>query len=74
MSVPGSIIEIQGLDIQVSEKKIREFEFEIRSKTEVYENTIEALETSKKDLEIKKGELDTIVSSCPMHPCGAAHE
>ncbi len=55
-------IEIQGLDIQVSEKKIREFEFEIRSKTEVYENTIEALETSKKDLEIKKGELDTITA------------
>ena len=26
-------IEIQGLDIQVSEKKIREFEFEIQNKT-----------------------------------------
>src|SRR5690606_23165723 len=53
-------IEIQGLDIQVSEKKIREFEFEIKNKTEVYEGTQETLETAKKDLEIKKGELDTI--------------
>ncbi|HWK58972.1 MAG TPA: C4-type zinc ribbon domain-containing protein [Parapedobacter sp.] len=53
-------IEIQGLDIQVSEKKIREFEFEIKNKTEVYEGTLETLETAKKDLDVKKGELDTI--------------
>lgn len=55
-------IEIQGLDIQVSEKKIREFEFEIKNKTEVYENTLATHETAKKDLEIKRGELDTITS------------
>ena len=55
-------IEIQGLDIQVSEKKIKEFEFEIRNKTEVYESTQAALESAKKDLEIKKGELETITS------------
>ncbi|MGV3763216.1 zinc ribbon domain-containing protein [Parapedobacter sp.] len=55
-------IEIQGLDIQVSEKKIREFEFEIKNKTEVYEGTLETLETARKDLEIKKGELDTITA------------
>ncbi|WP_353182297.1 C4-type zinc ribbon domain-containing protein [Parapedobacter lycopersici] len=55
-------IEIQGLDIQVSEKKIKEFEFEIRNKTEVYENTQETLETAKKDLDIKRSELDTITS------------
>src|SRR3546814_15509615 len=53
-------IEIQGLDIQVSEKKIREFEFEIKNKTEIYDGTQETLETARKDLEIKKGELDTI--------------
>ncbi|MEC3881560.1 zinc ribbon domain-containing protein [Parapedobacter sp. 10938] len=53
-------IEIQGLDIQVSEKKIREFEFEIKNKTEVYDGTQETLEAAKRDLEIKKGELDTI--------------
>src|SRR5690606_26108810 len=55
-------IEIQGLDIQVSEKRIREFEFEIRNKTEVYESTQAALETAKGELEIKKSELDTIVA------------
>lgn len=55
-------IEIQGLDIQVSEKKIREFEFEIKNKTEVYESTQGTLENAKSDLEIKKGELDTITS------------
>ena len=29
-------IEIQGLDVQVSEKKIKEFQFEIKNKTEIY--------------------------------------
>lgn len=55
-------VEIQGLDIQVSEKKIKEFEFEIRNKTEGYESTQEALQNAKSDLSIKKGELDTITS------------
>lgn len=55
-------IEIQGLDIQVSEKRIKEYEFEIRNKTEVYESTQATLETAKAELEIKKGELDTIVA------------
>ncbi|MFC3197209.1 zinc ribbon domain-containing protein [Parapedobacter deserti] len=55
-------IEIQGLDIQVSEKKIREFEFEIKNKTEVYESTLATLESAKRDLEVKKGELDTITA------------
>ncbi|MGK6350629.1 zinc ribbon domain-containing protein [Parapedobacter sp. DT-150] len=55
-------IEIQGLDIQVSEKKIREFEFDIKNKTEVYDSTLEAMETAKKDLDVKRGELDTITA------------
>lgn len=55
-------IEIQGLDIQVSEKKIREFEFEIRNKTEVYDATEKTLNEAKGELEVKKSELDTIVS------------
>ncbi|WP_028295398.1 zinc ribbon domain-containing protein [Olivibacter sitiensis] len=53
-------IEIQGLDIQVSEKKIREFEYEIRNKTENYEKTQAELEERKKDLAVKQEELDTI--------------
>lgn len=55
-------IEIQGLDIQVSEKKIKEFGFEIASKTEGYEKALVNLEERKKDLELKKAELDTITS------------
>ena len=55
-------VEIQGLDIQVSEKKIREFGFEIASKTQVYEKALEELESRKSDLDVKKAELDTITA------------
>ncbi len=55
-------IEIQGLDIQVSEKKIKEHGFEITSKTEVYEKALADLEGRKKDLDAKKAELDTIIA------------
>src|ERR1700749_1546037 len=55
-------IEIQGLDIQVSEKKIREFGYEITTKTQVYEKALADLESRKSDLDAKKEELDTIAS------------
>jgi len=55
-------IEIQGLDIQVSEKKIRELEFEIKNKTEGYESTLASLTNAQSELEIKKSELDTITA------------
>ncbi|MDT3403049.1 zinc ribbon domain-containing protein [Mucilaginibacter terrae] len=55
-------IEIQGLDIQVSEKKIREFGFEITSKTQIYEKALADLEGRKADLDVKKDELGTITS------------
>jgi predicted nucleic acid-binding Zn-ribbon protein len=55
-------IEIQGLDIQVSEKKIKEFGFEITNKTEVYEKAVADLEGRKKDLDLKKSELDVITA------------
>lgn len=55
-------IEIQGLDIQVAEKKIKEHGFEIASKTEVYEKALADLEEQKKALEIKKAELENITS------------
>jgi predicted nucleic acid-binding Zn-ribbon protein len=54
--------EIQGLDIQVSEKKIREFGFEITSKTQVYEKALADLEARKSDLDAKKAELGTITA------------
>jgi predicted nucleic acid-binding Zn-ribbon protein len=55
-------IEIQGLDIQVSEKKIREFGFEIASKTQIYEKALADLEARKSDLDAKKDELGTITA------------
>ncbi|WP_199118619.1 zinc ribbon domain-containing protein [Pedobacter sp. ASV28] len=55
-------IEIQNLDIQVSEKKIKEFGFEINNKTEIYEKAQENLNARKGDLELKKNELETITS------------
>lgn len=55
-------VEIQTLEIQVCEKKIREFGFDITQKTEVYDKALADLESRKKDLEIKRGELQTITS------------
>ena len=55
-------IEIQGLDAQVFEKKIKEVQFEINNKTEVYDNSLIEIEERKSDLEIKKTELANITS------------
>ena len=55
-------IEIQGLDVQVSEKKIKEYGFEISSKTAIYEKAVADLEERQKDLDVKKAELDTITA------------
>ncbi len=55
-------IEIQGLEIQVCEKRIRETEFEIKNKTELYETTNTSLGHSKDELEVKKKELETITA------------
>lgn len=55
-------IEIQGLDAQVCEKKIKELQFEINNKTEVYDKSLTDLEERKSDLEIKKTELANITS------------
>jgi len=55
-------IEIQGLDAQVFEKKIKEVQFEINNKTEVYDKSLIEIEERKSDLEIKKTELANITS------------
>jgi predicted nucleic acid-binding Zn-ribbon protein len=55
-------VEIQGLDIQVSEKKIREYGFEIASKTLIYEKALADLEARRSDLDAKKDELGTITA------------
>ncbi|SOD20230.1 zinc ribbon domain-containing protein [Pedobacter xixiisoli] len=53
-------VEIQNLDIQVSEKKIKEFGFEINNKTEIFEKAQANLDLRKGDLDAKKAELETI--------------
>ncbi|MBY0245004.1 MAG: hypothetical protein K2Q03_06095 [Sphingobacteriaceae bacterium] len=50
-------VEIQNLDILVSEKKIKELGFEIQSKTEAYNTAKENLEFRIVDLENKRKEL-----------------
>ncbi|RRN77980.1 hypothetical protein EIM50_16860 [Pseudoxanthomonas sp. SGD-10] len=55
-------IEIQGLEIQVCEKKIREHEYEIKTKSDIYEKAVQNLEERKSDLEGKKNELEVITS------------
>ena len=55
-------IEIQGLEIQVCEKKIREHEYEIKTKSDVYEKATQDLEGRQKDLDGKKAELESITS------------
>jgi predicted nucleic acid-binding Zn-ribbon protein len=55
-------IEIQGLEIQVCEKKIKEIGFDITNKTQVYERAVVDLEERKKDLDIKKAELENITA------------
>lgn len=55
-------IEIQGLEIQVCEKRIKEAEFEIKNKTEAYEKTKGNLDFSNSELDVKKEELQTITS------------
>jgi len=53
-------VEIQGLEIQVLEKKIREIEYEITTKTVKYEKAQEDLVERKKDLVVKQEELANI--------------
>jgi uncharacterized protein len=55
-------IEIQGLEVMVCEKKIKELQYDITLKTEVYEKALINIEERKKDLEIKQTELDNLTS------------
>lgn len=55
-------IELQQLEIQILEKRIKEAYAKIEAKNEEIEDTKNALEERKKDLEGKKGELNTITS------------
>jgi predicted nucleic acid-binding Zn-ribbon protein len=55
-------IEFQNLEIELCEKRIREFTAAEQEKTEEQAQSEQALEDRKQDLEAKKLELDEIVS------------
>lgn len=55
-------IEFQNLEIQLCEKRIKEFKAIIAGKKEFLDNAENELNDKKKDLKIKKDELDEIVS------------
>ncbi len=55
-------IEYQDLDRQLSEKRIKEFTAEIRRKQEMLDDAKKRIEERKGDLNIKKGELDSIIA------------
>lgn len=54
-------IEFQQLEIQLSQKRIKEFEAELALKNEVIGTSTQTLEERTQDLATKKAELDTIV-------------
>ena len=55
-------IEFQSLEIELCEKRIREFSEQQEEKTKEVEKSSALLEERQKDLEVKKNELDEIVS------------
>lgn len=55
-------IEFQNLEIQLSEKRIREYEFELGNQTTVLNEANARLEERMGDLNAKKEELDTIIA------------
>lgn len=55
-------MEFQNLEIQLAEKRIKEYKANIIAKKEIAEKSEEELESRKKDLKIKKKELEEIVA------------
>lgn len=54
-------IEFQNLEIQLAEKRIKEAKAGVLIKTELLEKNKEEFEERKKDLKVKKSELDEII-------------
>ena len=54
-------IELQRLEIQIADKKIKESQYQIDVKNAEISGTKSKLDERRKDLDNKKGELDTIV-------------
>lgn len=55
-------MEYQALEIELAEKKIREFQAQIENKKEINDASKVKLEETKQELEAKKNELDEIIA------------
>jgi predicted nucleic acid-binding Zn-ribbon protein len=55
-------MEYQALEIELAEKKIREFQAQIEHKKEINDASKEKLEETKEELKAKKNELDEIIA------------
>jgi predicted nucleic acid-binding Zn-ribbon protein len=55
-------IEFQGLEVELAEKRIKENTFLLGEKKTALANAVVVLEERQKDLEAKKGELDSIIA------------
>ena len=55
-------IELQGLEMELADKRSREFEFKILNKKDDVSETETRLSTRKKDLDAKRKELDVLIS------------
>lgn len=55
-------IEFQNLEIQLAEKRLKESKFAIESKSEIVEKSQNDFAERKKDLKLKKSELDEIIA------------
>lgn len=55
-------IEFQNLEIQLSEKRVKEFKAQIAAKKEIIESSQAVLDERREDLRLKKEELEDIVA------------
>jgi len=55
-------IEIQSLEIQIAEKKIKEFKHQLEARTVDLQNLMEQLEGRRNDLGLKRTELGSIIA------------
>ena len=55
-------IEFQNLEIQLAEKRLKESKFAIEQKSEIVEKSQHDFSERKKDLKLKKSELDEIIA------------
>lgn len=56
-------IEFQTLEIELANKRIKEYQAKIANKNEIVEMAQEKLNERSEDLNVKKGELDSIISA-----------